>query len=184
MGTGNFTETNYPTLYSEATFTYNPENEIQELDGGRVFYTSTDQSGNFRCGELFAVEQATGIVTISADFFDFGGLTELALGGVRLGGSGAVIREFSTDPLFTQDSNNVVPTQRAIKSYLQNRLNVGGSDLLTASFIAGTIKVGPGEINNVAGLEVLFLRRADFSGAGAEISGSIMAQTMFFRSFE
>ena len=184
VGTGNFTETNYPTLYSEATFTYNPENEIQELDGGRVFYTSTDQSGNFRCGELFAVEQATGIVTISADFFDFGGLTELALGGVRLGGSGAVIREFSTDPLFTQDSNNVVPTQRAIKSYLQNRLNVGGSDLLTASFIAGTIKVGPGEINNVAGLEVLFLRRADFSGAGAEISGSIMAQTMFFRSFE
>ena len=184
IGTGNFTETNYPTLYSEGTFTSAPENEVQELDGGRVFYTSTDQNGNFRVGNLFAVEQATGVVTISADFFDFGGLTELALGGVRLGGSGAVVREFSTDPLFTQDSNNVIPTQRAIRAYLQNRLNVGGSDLLTASFIAGTVKVGPGEINNVAGLEVLFLRRADFSGAGCEISGSIMAQTMFFRSFE
>jgi hypothetical protein len=184
VGTGNFEETNYPTLYTAATFVYAPENEVNEANGGRVFYTSTDQNGNFRCGELFAVEQATGIVTISADFFDFGGLTELALGGVRLGGSGAVVREFSTDPLFTQDSNNVVPTQRAIKSYLQNRLNVGGSDLLTASFIAGTVKVGPNEINNVAGLEVLFLKRADFSGAGAEISGSIMAQTMFFRSFD
>ena len=183
VGTGNFTQTNYPVLYTAATFTAAPENEVLESNGGRVFYTSTDQSGNFRCGELFAVEQATGIVTISADFFDFGGLTELALGGVRLGGSGAVVREFSTDPLFTQDSNNVVPTQRAIKSYLQNRLNVGGSDLLTASFIAGTVKVGPGEINNVAGLEVLFLKRADFSGAGAEISGSMMAQTMFMRSF-
>ena len=184
VGTGNFTQTNYPTLYQAATFTYAPENEVLEVNGGRVFYTSTDQNGNFRCGELFAVEQATGIVTISADFFDFGGLTELALGGVRLGGSGAVVREFSTDPLFTQDSNNVVPTQRAIKSYLQNRLNVGGSDLLTASFIAGTVKVGPDQINNVAGLQVMFKQPANFQGENSGISGSILAQTLFFRSFE
>jgi len=183
VGTGNFEQTNYPTLYQAATFVYAPENEVYENNGGRVFYTSTDQNGNFRCGELFAVEQATGIVTISADFFDFGGLTELALGGVRLGGSGAVVREFSTDPLFSQDSNNVVPTQRAIKSYLQNRLNVGGSDLLTASFIAGTVKVGPDAIGNVASLENLFRQRADFEGPNAGISGSILAQTMFMNSF-
>jgi len=184
VGTGNFTETNYPDIYSEGrAFTYAPENEVYETDGGRVFYTSTDQNGNFRCGELFAVEQATGIVTISADFFDFQGLTELALGGVRLGGSGTVVREFSTDPLFTQDSNNVIPTQRAIKSYLQNRLNVGGSDLLTASFIAGTVKVGPGEINNVAGIRNNFPKLMKFEGAEAGIKGSILAQTMFFKSF-
>ena len=184
VGTGNFTETNYPVVYTSGeSFDYAPENEVQELNGGRVFYTSTDQSGNFRCGELFAVEQATGIVTISADFFDLGGLTELALGGVRLGGSGTVVREFSTDPLFTQDSNNVVPTQRAIKAYLQNRLNVGGSDLLTASFIAGTVRVGPDRIDNVAGLEVVFPVKVDYSGDQIGISGSILAQTMFFDSF-
>ena len=182
VGTGNFTETNYPVIYGTGQFTYAPENEVAELNGGRVFYTSTDQNGNFRCGELFAVEQATGIVTISADFFDLEGLTELALGGVRLGGSGTVIREFSTDPLFTQDSNNVVPTQRAIKAFLQNRLNVGGADLLTASFIAGTVKVGPGEINNVAGIEVKMPVLVNFH-KGAEISGSMLAQTMFFDSF-
>ena len=184
VGTGNFDQTNYPNIYTTSDFVYAPENEVLESQGGRVFYTSTDQNGNFRCGELFAVEQATGIVTISADFFDFGGLTELALGGVRLGGSGAVVREFSTDPLFSQDSNNVVPTQRAIKSYLQNRLNVGGSDLLTASFIAGTVKVGPDQINNVAGLQVMFQQRAEFDGDNAGIAGSIMAQTMFMRSFD
>ena len=184
IGTGNFVDTNYPTIYSAAEpYVYAEENEVVELNGGRVFYTSTDQSGNFRCGELFAVEQATGIVTISAQFFDLQGLTELALGGVRLGGSGAVVREFSTDPAFTADSNNIVPTQRAIKSYLQNRLNVGGSDLLTASFIAGTVRVGPNQINNVAGLEIKFPVRANFAGT-AQISGSIMAQTMFFRSFD
>ena len=59
-------------MYSQNYISY-PENEVQELNGGRVFYSSTDQSGNFRVGELFAVEQATGIVTISADFFDLAG---------------------------------------------------------------------------------------------------------------
>jgi hypothetical protein len=183
VGTGNFLETNYPELYSGSYISY-PENEVQEENGGRVFYTSTDQSGNFRCGELFAVEQATGIVTISADFFDLGGLTELALGGIRVGGTGTVIREFSTDPLFTADSNNIVPTQRAIKAYLSNRLNVGGADLLTASFIAGTVKVGPGEIRNTAGLTINIPVLANFSGPKAGLRGSILAQTMFYRSFK
>jgi len=184
VGTGNFIQTNYPELYTSASFYQAaPENEVYEANGGRVFYTSTDQDGNFRTGELFAVEQATGIVTISADFFDLDGLTELALGGVRLGGSGAVIREFSTDSAFTADSNNVVPTQRAIKAYLQNRLNVGGSDLLTASFIAGTILVGPNQIKNSASLKVKFPVKVNIEGAEAGIRGSILAQNMFYYSF-
>jgi len=183
IGTGNFLETNYPEIYATGDFTSAPENEVIEKTGGRVFYTSTDQTGNFRTGELFAVEQATGIVTISADFFDLGGLTELALGGVRLGGSGAVVREFSTDPLFTADSNNIVPTQRAIKAYLANRLNIGGSDLLTASFIAGTVKIGPDEFDNTANLTNNFIVIADFSGPEAGLSGSWIAQVMFGHSF-
>jgi len=182
IGTGNFEETNYPELYSEF-YVAAPENEIVEENGGRVFYTSTDQNGNFRTGELFAVEQATGTVTISADFFDFSGLTELRLGGIRVGGTGAVIREFSTDPLFTEDSNNVVPTQRAIRAYLAGRLSVGGSEIAVGSFIAGTILVGPDLIGNVAGLKNIVPVKADFSGPNAGISGSILAQTMFYKSF-
>jgi hypothetical protein len=183
VGTGNFADTNYPSLYTTTYLSY-PENEVQEFNGGRVFYASTDQSGNFRCGELFAVEQATGIVTISADFFDLNGLSELALGGIRVGGTGTVIREFSTDPLFTADSNNIVPTQRAIKAYLTNRLNVGGADLLTASFIAGTVKIGPNLIGNSANLTVQVPVVMDFKGEKAGIQGSMLAQTMFFRSFK
>jgi hypothetical protein len=183
IGTGNFEETNYPTLYSTGNYTSSPENEVEELNGGRVFYTSTDQSGNFRTGELFAVEQATGIVTISADFFELQGLTELALGGVRLGGSGAVVREFSTDALFIADSNNVVPTQRAIKSYLATRLNIGGSDLLTSSFIAGTVRVGPNLVNSTAELTIDVPVMANFSGAGAGINGMMVAASLFYCSF-
>jgi hypothetical protein len=182
IGTGNFEETNYPELYS-GFYTPAPENEVVEEDGGRVFYTSTDQSGNFRTGELFAVEQATGTVTISADFFDFSGLTELRLGGIRVGGTGAVVREFSTDPLFTEDSNNVVPTQRAIRAFLAGRLSVGGSEIAVGSFIAGTVKVGPDLIGNVAAIRNVIPVRADFTGPLAGVSGSMLAQTMFYKSF-
>ncbi len=183
IGTGNFEETNYPELYATGFFVRSPENEVVEFDGGRVFYTSTDQDGNFRTGELFAVEQATGVVTISADYFDLNGLSELRLGGIRVGGSGVVIREFSTDPLFTEDSNNIIPTQRAIKNYLANRLSVGGSDIATASLIAGLVKVGPNEIRNTIGGTVLFNVRADFEGDQAGVGGMMLAQTMFAKSF-
>lgn len=148
IGTGNFTQTNYPDIYAGGRyFVAAPENEVLEQQGGRVFYVSTDQDGNFRTGELFSVQQATGIVTISADYFDLDGLSELALGGVRLGGSGTVIREFSTDPTFAEDSNNVVPTQRAIATFLANRLSVGGENLETNAIQAGTVKIGT--IDNV-----------------------------------
>jgi hypothetical protein len=182
IGTGNFEQTNYPDLYS-GFYVPAPENEVVEEDGGRVFYTSTDQSGNFRTGELFAVEQATGTVTISADFFDFSGLTELRLGGIRVGGTGAVVREFSTDPLFSEDSNNIVPTQRAIRAYLASRLSIGGSEIAVGSFIAGTVLVGPDKLSNVAGLTVIFPTRTDFEGEFSGIAGSMLAQTMFYKSF-
>ena len=182
VGTGNFEETNYPELYKDYEFTTQPFQEVQNLNGGRVFYTSTDQDGNFRAGEQFAVEQATGIITISADFFDLRGLTELRLAGINVG-STAVVREFSKDPLFLQNSNNVIPTQRAIRSYLQSRLNIGGEDLLTPSIIAGTVKVGPNLIESSAGITIDIPVVADFSGGSAGISGSYLAQTMFFRSF-
>ena len=178
IGTGNFLETNYPTLYS-GFYTNSPENEVVEINRGRTFYTSTDQDGNFRAGELFTVEQSTGIVSISADFFDFSGLTELALGGIVIGGSGTTIREFSTDPLLTADSNNIVPTQRAIASYLANRLSVGGASVAVGSFIAGTILVGPARIQSTAGLKIIFTTGVNFQGSAAAIRGSILAQTLF-----
>lgn len=151
IGLGNFEQTNYPdTLNPEGTVLA-PENEVIESAGGRVFYTSTDQDGNFRCGELFSVEQSTGTVTISADFFQLQGLEELSLGGVSVGGSGVVVREFSTDPLFIADSNNIIPTQRAVKSYLARRVSGGGADAFTASLVAGVVRVGPTNIDTTTG---------------------------------
>jgi hypothetical protein len=180
IGTGNFLETNYPELYKNYDFTTEPFQEVQNLNGGRVFYTSTDQDGNFRAGEQFAVEQSTGIITIAAEFFDLEGLTELRLAGINVG-STAVIREFSKDGLFIQNSNNIIPTQRAVRSYLSSRLNVGGEDLLTPSITAGTVKIGPTSIESTAGLTINIPVVADFSGSGSGVGYGYVAQTMFYR---
>lgn len=184
VGTGNFIQTNYPDLYADgAFFIAAPENEVYEENGGRVFYTSTDQDGNFRAGELFSVQQASGIVTISADFFDLGGLSELSLGGVRLGGSGTVVREFSTDPNFTEDSNNIVPTQRAIATFLATRLSEGGSEIETNSLVAGSVRIGTEEniIGHTADGTVVFPKLMDFTAEGANTKGMLWAQRYFMR---
>jgi hypothetical protein len=181
IGTGNFEETNDPEIYADGNyFLAAPENEVLEVLGGRVFYVSTDQDGNFRGGELFSVEQATGIVTISAEFFELDGLSELALGGVRLGGSGTVVREFSTDPTFSEDSNNVVPTQRAIATFLANRLSVGGENLEVNSILAGRVQVGTFEnkIFSPAEQYVYFNAPVNITGG---LDGQFLAQALFLR---
>jgi len=176
IGLGNFEQTNYPdTLFPNGTVLA-PEDETNEADGGRVFYTTTDQDGNFRVGELFAVEQATGTVTISAEFFQLEGLEEISLGGVTVGGTGVVIREFSTDPLFIADSNNVIPTQKAIKEFIARRISGGGSDAFTAQFTAGTVRVGPNSISTTTGEQIIIPVKVNFK---KPVSGSILITSMF-----
>ena len=178
IGTGNFEETNYP---NQDLTTLAPFNEVAYGGGGRVFYASTDQDGNFRVGELFAVEQATGIVTISAEYFDLQGLSELRLGGIQVGGTGVVIREFSTDATFSADSNNVVPTQRAIKAYIERRISGGGSNASTGSLVAGTVGLGgPDRIYSVLDGEVEVQTVANVKNG---IDGWLLAHTFFCDSF-
>lgn len=183
IGTGNFEETNYPEIYKTGLFAPAPENEAKGVDGGRVFYTSTDQLGNFRTGELFSVEQATGVVTISAEFFDLGGLSELRLGGIRVGGTGAVIREFSTDPTLAADSNNVVATQRAIAAFIAQRLTIGGSEVAVPRVAAGTVRFGPAQIDNTFGFVNIVRANVNFDGTLGKVRGTILAQQYFYRSF-
>jgi hypothetical protein len=102
--------------------------QVGEFDTGRVFSVSTDQDGNFRVGKFFAIDQGTGRATLDASAFDLSGLTSLRLGsiGAQLG---EAINEFSSDPLLTQNSNEKVPTQFAIKTYVDNEVGVVANDL-------------------------------------------------------
>ena len=113
VGTGNSITTNYPGTPSQPPA---QGNETVELFPGRVFYTSTDQDGNFRVGEYFRVDQATGRATLNASAFDLSGLTSLRLGsiGAQLG---ETINEFSSDNTLSGNSNVAVPTEQAVKQY-------------------------------------------------------------------
>jgi hypothetical protein len=148
IGTGNFVETNYPGLPSQVPV---QANEAVDSNGGRVFYTSTDQDGNFRVGELFTIEQSTGVATLNADAFNIAGLAELSLGNITLGGNSATITEFSTDPFLTANSDNVVPTQRAIRAYISAQIGGGGAALNVNSLVAGFISVSGQQITTTTG---------------------------------
>lgn len=176
IGLGNFEQTNYPDTLNPGGTVVSPQDEVKENNTGRVFYTSTDQDGNFRVGELFAVEQSTGTVTLNADFFQFEGLEELVLGGVTVGGTGVVIREFSSDNTFTADSNNILPTQKAIKQFINSRVSGGGADAITGQVTAGIVRVGPNLITTTTGDELIITSTVNFKGG---IDGDWLTQSFF-----
>ena len=126
VGTGGTDTTNWPN-----NPTQNPAQADQvittETDPGRVYYTATDELGNFYVGDQFQVNQATGNVTLDASAFDLSGLESLRLGSVG-GLIGASVNEFSTDGTLAQNSNNKVPTQAAVKSYVDGQLASLNSD--------------------------------------------------------
>ena len=115
IGTGGVTTTNYP---GDPLQEPSQGNEVTEIYPGRVYYVSTDQDGNFRVGNYFKIDQATGRATLNADAFDLSGLTELRLGaiGAQLGES---INEFSSDQYLAGDSTTAVPVEQAIVGHLR-----------------------------------------------------------------
>jgi len=123
VGTGSKANTNWPFLPLSPN---TPANETIEDRPGRVYYVSTDQDGNFSVGRFFKVEQATGKATLDASAFDLSGLSSLRLGsiGAQLGAS---INEFSTDGTLSQASDEKVPTQKAVKTYVDNLSSVDGN---------------------------------------------------------
>lgn len=174
VGTGNFAETNYPDTPTQVNV---PANETVESGGGRVFFTTTDQDGNFRVGDLFSIEQSTGVATLNADAFNISGLQELSLGEFTLGGGSATITEFSTDPFFTANSDSVIPTQRAIKSYIASQIGGGGASLNVNSIIAGTIRISGSTITTTGNETITMNARFNFRDG---ITGIPLAFNYFF----
>jgi hypothetical protein len=186
VGYGNMMQSNYPGVPSDTVLS--PQDQAVEVDFGRVFYTSTDQDGNFRVGSLFAVEQATGIVTLSASQFGLTGLETLSLGGIAVGGASVVVRQFSTDSSFIANSNNIIPTQRAIKAYLESRLSQGGSNTFTGQLIAGTVLLGGADKiastipNGVVGSVINMPNTVHVEGEFAGWDGGGMAYSFFMQN--
>ena len=176
IGTGNFTNTNYPGLALQNPI---PANEAVEGGGGRVFFTSTDQDGNFRVGDLFSVEQATGIASLNADAFNISGLQELQLGDLALGGTSASINEFSTDGTMAANSDAIVPTQRAIRTYIASQIGGGASSLNVNLITAGLVVITGNTISTSNNVGIDFQSVTKFSKG---ISGVPIAMNYLIHS--
>jgi hypothetical protein len=173
IGTGNQTQTNYPNVI--------PGNAIQAnqsyaTGGGRVFFTSTDQDGNFNVGNLFGVQQSTGTATLNASAFALSGLQSLTLGNLQVGTGSATITSFSTDPYFTANSDSVVPTQKAIKSYITAQIGGGSSSLNVNTITSGQIYIANNTISNTTGNQIYVTSKMTFTGG---IDGAPVALAFF-----
>ena len=125
VGTGGTDTTNWP---NNPTQNKAQANQVVTLptDPGRVYYVATDEDGNFYVGDQFKVEQATGQVTLDSSAFDLSGLESLQLGSIG-GLIGASVNEFSTDGTMSQNSNQKVPTQAAVRTYVGSLSSVAGN---------------------------------------------------------
>jgi hypothetical protein len=180
IGTGGTSTTNYP-----GTPTQPPAqgNETDEAFPGRVFFVSTDQDGNFRVGEYFRIDQATGKATLNASAFDLSGLSSLRLGsiGAQLGEQ---INEFSSDATMSGNSNLAVPTEYAVKTYVDTKTT---SAVPSQTGNSGKYLSTNGTATSWAAIQLLPEHSA---GAGAgflyDVAGStswFAADTIFSRNY-
>jgi hypothetical protein len=173
IGTGNQADTNYP--YVDPS-TADINKQTLATNGGRCFFTSTDQDGNFNVGNLFGVQQATGTATLNANAFNLSGLQSLQLSGLSLGVGSAVITQFSTDPYFTANSDNILPTQRAIKSYITAQIGGGLSQLNVNTLTAGVVYIANNTISTTSGGQLNVTAKMNFTGG---IDGAPVALGFF-----
>ena len=133
IGTGGFNTTNYPNvIYGDPQEPVQAQ-EVDERGKGRVFYVSTDQDGFFRVGKFFTVDQGTGSVTFSASI----ALSNLDGIGFK---RGVVVAEFSSDTAMTDNASDTVPTESAVRGYVNRRLHWDHNNQLVANPIgAGAV---------------------------------------------
>jgi len=120
VGWGNYADSNYPNNIFGAPegkpdFSADQAQEAVEVGAGRVFYASTDQDGNFRVGDFFRVNQGDGSVELNANI----GLTNVDSLKFTKGTS---IDEFSTDVKMQGQSDDAVPTENTVVTYINSAI--------------------------------------------------------------
>ena len=138
IGTGSYQTSSYPReIYGQPEIPASQPREVVEEGKGRVFYVTTDQDGNFRVGEYFKVDQGTGTVTFSASI----ALSNLDGIGFK---RGVAVSEFSTDDAMTDNASDTVPTESAVRSYVNRRLGLTHNGQIVPA------KIGPGYLDLTA----------------------------------
>ena len=159
VGSGGFDDSNYPNnVYGQPINTPSSSAIVKEVGTGRVFHVSTDQDGNFRVGSFFNVNQGDGSVNIAAKI----GLSAVSSLSFLVG---ETVNQFSADSKMDDDSDAIVPTQKAIKTYINNiiegRFTIDNTEtpqrgllrLDGASVMVGNLNLGFNPIENILNSE-------------------------------
>ena len=153
VGTGGYADSKYPNdLYGPPNNPPDSSLETQEVGKGRVYYATTDQDGNFKVGKFFSVDQGRGTVSISAPI----SLTNVD--GISFKRGQTLVQVFSVDGTLGGNSNNSVPTERAIQTYVNSRLGLNRNNT-----VAGVSPIGNGFLDRGGVLEMLAnIKMGDF----------------------
>lgn len=143
VGKGGYNESNFPNvIFGQAANTNISEgtNEVTEVGKGRVFYVSTDQNGVFRVGRFFTVDQGTGTVSFAASI----ALNDIDGIGFK---RGVTVSEFSTDSAMSDNDENTVPVESAVRGFVNRRLGFNNDGRLVSNVIGpGVMSLGgPGK---------------------------------------
>ena len=155
-------------------------NERVESNNGRVFSSNTNELGDFKVGDAFSVDGTTGAVTINTSTFNLSGLNFIGPFSRNGGFStvGVQLQEVSNNTSLLSSTGaadgNTVPTQFAVKSYVDTRTINGALQPIVHK---GTDNAGvrPSESELIPG--EIYLNRGDgraYSKAGGvvvELSG-------------
>ena len=134
VGSGYFS-TNDPKLVNQA-------NEIVPINGGRLYFDSMDQRGDFRIGDIFIVNQETGSVSFVAQTINFGASGSIVLEGVN----GVTIIDLSG-----VQTGNIKVSGNTIQSLsgpvnifaIDNHTNLGNNTFITGNLdVTGDVHVG------------------------------------------
>ena len=98
------------------------------------------------------------------------------LGSVALGGTGATVNEFSTDGTFAANSDSIVPTQKAIKTYITSQIGGGASTLNVNQLTAGLVQISGQEITTTTVVPINVNATMNFKGG---VDGTPVALNMF-----
>ena len=134
VGTGGYADSKIPNdLYGPPLNAPNSAHQTLEKGKGRVYYVTTDQDGNFKVGSYFQVDQGRGTVSISAPI----SLTNVD--GLSFKRGQTLVQVFSVDGTMANQSNNAVPTEGAIVSYVDSRLGLNKNNTTV-----GIVPIGSG----------------------------------------
>ena len=131
-------------------------NEVEELNSGKVYFSSTDHLGNFRVGDSFLVDQESGETTLNlseAEIDSFGGLNITTSGALTVVNGNLVetgnIRLQGNQILSTANDINIVASGSNNINFLTS-LNITNNLDITGNLTgAGNLKLGDESVDTV-----------------------------------